>query len=241
MKRVSIYLFLSLFFLFCSSIKIYASTSIFFAPSGHTPAQDSMSPAPGGDADCSDKPKPSNLCSNSSPVGTTTCSDETACIGGNTWSKYGLAGCFVDNFDVTNNYWRYEYSTIVCSTGDKYNLGNPPVMDAGRCYGSGVPGQCAVGGAYKTCCSGTTPVAASHFNNDPFAPDEADCNGAYLCGQSNGGQTVVCCGLAGQPACGQAACNTLGTPEPTATPAPTPPSGATATPVPPTSTPTPKL
>lgn len=160
-------------------------------------------------------------CWNSWASGQTDCpsNNPQPCNGGSTWQKYEFEGCYEDpdsppgNIRYINN---LTSSSNVCSTGDKYSSSNPPVMNAGICNASG--GVCNIGGAYKTCCNGTTPVSASIINtsppNDFLAPPEAGC----------GGYSTVRCDGPGQPACGQPACNTLA-PAATATTAP----AATAT------------
>lgn len=125
----------------------------------------------------------------------TTCASNScdcAKSGAQSWTQY-KAQCKV--IDPVNDACDYAWVTdiAVCSTGDKYNSGNPPVMNAGLC-------SCAVGNPYKTCCSGTTPVAASHFPIDPYNPDEAGC----------GGNSTAYCGYGGYPACGAPACLQFG-------------------------------
>lgn len=140
-------------------------------------------------------------CWNSASVGSTDCG--TACSGGNAWTKYDYSGCYYDLIDflMLNVLPFYVISSNTYSTGDKYNSSNTPVMNAGNC-------NLNVGGPYKTCCLGTTPVSARNLCSagsplcDPYDPPEADC----------GGYTTVRCGGGGEPACGQAACNTLAPP-----------------------------
>lgn len=142
-------------------------------------------------------------CWNSQQTGVTNCGD--ACSGGEAWSKYEYSGCYL--YLLYADYYVPVYTepsqSYVCSTGDKYNSSNTPVMNSGNC-------NCSVGGAYKTCCLGTTPVSARNICSigsplcDYYDPPEADC----------GGNTEVRCGGPGEPACGQAACNTLYTPPP---------------------------
>lgn len=145
------------------------------------------------------------LCYNSWTVGQTDCG--SACSDGNAWTKYSKWGCFLTSYDPENKIGTCETTYIrddnTYSIGDKYNSNNTPVMNAGNCNTS-------TGGPYKTCCLGTTPVSARNICSvgsplcDPYDPPEADC----------GGNTTVRCGGAGEPACGQAACNTLYTPPP---------------------------
>lgn len=137
----------------------------------------------------------SESCWNSWASGATDCGN--ACTGGNAWSKYSYNGCYVDPEYPEDYVPIYERATNTYSIADKYNSGTPPVMDAGKC-------DTNVGGPYKTCCSGTTLVAANHGPIDPYPPDEAWCGTA----------TSVRCGDTGF-SCGQPACDTLA---PVATP-----------------------
>jgi len=149
---------------------------------------------------------PVNTCWNGPSVGTPpggSCS--TACPagdGGQAWYRYDYDACVtnVDFFSIFCFPW-FSISQNSCSIGDKYNSSNTPVMNAGSC-------TCSALGPYKTCCNGTTQVPASNFQVDPYAPDEADC----------GGNSTVRCGGFGEPACGQAACNTLAPPPPSCDP-----------------------
>src|SRR3989344_1006773 len=194
---------LSFAFLFFGFKQTYAATSISYdstQPSGSLVA----------DSNCN---IPFTVCWNSEAARVTNCG--TACTGGSAWTKYQYSACFRPPGSSSDFIAWVPRLTNVCSTGDKYNSSNTPVMNYGSC-------SCSAGTGYKTCCSGSTPVGARHYAVDPYAPDEADCNGAYLCGQSSGGTTVVCCGGAGQPACGQAACNSIAPPTPTPPPTPIP-------------------
>ncbi|QQG40700.1 MAG: hypothetical protein HYV37_04060 [Candidatus Levyibacteriota bacterium] len=179
------YIFASLY----TANKVYASVTLNF--NSAAPAGNKVS-----DAFCG---LVIQQCWNSQNIGVTDCG--TACPSDSdtsAWSKYEYSGCYEDPLDPGVGYFAWlPKSSIACSTGDKYNSSNPPVMDAGKC--SATAGSCDVGGAYKTCCNGTTPVSARSFPVDPFEPLEADC----------GSNTEVRCGAAGEPACGQPACDTL--------------------------------
>lgn len=150
--------------------------------------------------DCTDACNANPSCWNSESVNVTNCG--TSCDGGSAWSKYDYYRCYQTDSSGESCKAAFVYDTNTCSTGDKYNSSNPPVLNAGFC-------NCSVGGGYKTCCSAGNTVSARSFNVDPYAPPEGDCGGA----------ATVYCGGAGQPACGQAAC---ATPPPAATPTPTP-------------------
>lgn len=147
------------------------------------------------------------------------------CSAGDAWKKYSISSFCVVNPLVNLEpdqacTWARSVVALACSTADKYNFNNPPVLNAGRC-------TCQAGGPYKTCCSGRFTVNAILYSNtnppNPAGPDGA-------CGNN----TPVLCGDAGQPACGQAAC-AVSTPTPT----PTPPAGCTSAPTnsPPKNTP----
>ncbi len=129
----------------------------------------------------------------------------TACGGGQPWSRYE-AQC--KNFSKPEDFENCNYAWVrmgdVCSTGDKCIAGDTGLR-AGNCNCGGV------GGLYKTCCSGSTPVACQNYSvQDPFYPPEGTCGGAR----------AVRCGGPGEPACGAAACAA-----PTATPGPSPTPG----------------
>ncbi|HCE30858.1 TPA: hypothetical protein DEQ89_02475 [Candidatus Daviesbacteria bacterium] len=131
-------------------------------------------------------------CWNDASAGSSDCG--TGCNGGNSWRKYQRQGCWQTSYDwqtgeeaCTTTYTVNENN---CSTGDKYNSDNKPVMKAGQC-------GCTVGGDYKTCCDGTTLRNARATDDDNLSPSEAACD-----------YTAVRCGGAGEPACGQSACGT---------------------------------
>lgn len=173
-----------------------------------------------------DTPNP-GTCSISEPGSCNACTgagtNNDCCDRGTAWTKY-TAVCKLANPEFGECNWVWDPSGDVCSTGDKYNPSNGPVMNAGYC-------DCTVGGGYKTCCSGGNPVPANYYTLDNYNPPyEADC----------GGNTTVICGVgscAGLPSpcttqpCGQTACDSLIPPPtppgstPTPTPAPTPPPG----------------
>ncbi len=196
------FIFLTISFIF-NPTQVFAVTfSNDFSNSSSAPA---LSPCPDSIAPlgCG-----GTACWNSWAVGQTDCG--TSCPpgnGGQAWTKYSYSGCYLDpNSSITDPScinW-FSFSQDTCSTGDKYNSGNPPVLNAGFC-------DCSPGGSYKTCCSAGSTVNANHYQVDPYNPDEADCGGA----------TTVRCGGGGQPACGQAAC-TIAPPPPTPPPTPIP-------------------
>ncbi len=151
-------------------------------------------------------------CWNSASVGSTDCG--TACSGGSVWKQYSLTGCYQTGYsdfgdELCSTVFTLSAST--CSTGDKYDFGTPPVLQAGYC-------NCDVGGEYKTCCNlgSHTLVNANYYSVDTINPPyEADCGGA----------STVYCGGGGQPDCGQDACGYACTPG--ACNAPTPVCGQT--------------
>ena len=105
--------------------------------------------------------------------------------------------------------YEYGWHQQVCSTADTCVAGDtglrPGICDASR-------GGCVVGSQiYKTCCDGTTPVA---------------CQGGEHTGTC-GSATAKFCGFGSYPACGDAACASLG-----GSPAPTTPSGGGTSPTP---------
>lgn len=160
-------------------------------------------------------------CWNSWAPGATDCG--TACYGGNAWTKYSVSGCYQIALDKDGNETcqsTYEVSAQTCSSADKYNSSNPSVMNAGYC-------NCSPGGPYKTCCQGTTPVAANPVVQDPYLPPEAACPA---------GTSTLFCNFGGYPSCGQPTCDTLastpppGTPPPGSTPPPATPPPATPPP-----------
>lgn len=149
-------------------------------------------PFGGGLPDCPDTCSggpPSDYCSISAPGDCNACnpgSDSSCCSGGSAWTKY-VASCKSDGFQCD---WYWVYDTAVCSTADKYNSSNPPVLNAGDC-------NCNPGGGYKTCCNGTTLTDASPTYVDPYDPPEGYCGN---------GSTAKFCGFDNYLSCGQDTC-----------------------------------
>ena len=84
----------------------------------------------------------------------------------NTWSKYTTSCRRTGRYACS---WRLIYTTSSCSTADKYDEPGPsPYLRAGYC-------NCTVGGRYKICCNGSTPVNSVRANVDGKAPSEAAC------------------------------------------------------------------
>lgn len=232
MKKIYYCLLLSLFFLLYSSTKVYAGTTVLYLPKTGSGGLEVEGYTRTDESDCSDTPRPSNICSNGSPVGTTTCAGETACIGGDTWAKYSLLGCYVNNLADDIHAWIYNYNAAVYSTADKCSNGsnNPPpeaYLRSGSCSGS-------IGSIYKTCCSNTTPsyvindprsgmgggnscVSIVPFSGAPYPPYDGVCPGGSTskkCGYTDPDTGEV------YPACGQETCGPLPTPTPTPAPVP---------------------
>src|SRR3989344_257193 len=99
-------------------------------------------------------------CWNNESVGVSNCG--TPCANGFSWSKYLWTECRSYDVGLNCGEW-YTRSANVCSSGDKYDSSWTPVMKSGWC-------NCAVGGSYKTCCSGSTPVAARQLSVDSTNP-----------------------------------------------------------------------
>lgn len=158
-----------------SSAKVYASTPIAYLKQGEIPSIAGFSePAPNGDADCASTPA-SLVCSEGASAGTTTCTGETACVGASaTWTKYNRAGCFLDdNTGIPT--WVYDYSSVVCSTGDKCVSGETGLRS----------GQCDCGYSssdYKYCCdsTGTPEACIQSGTQDTSYPPEGQCPGGYI-------------------------------------------------------------
>jgi len=130
----------------------------------------------------------------------TTSGDCCSSIGA--WQKY-RASCKQTNEFMCD--WAWVYDTQICSTADKCISGETGLR-AGSC-------DCSYGGIYKTCCSGSTPVACQAYGiQDGTYPDEGVC--------PSGADTVFC-GFGDHPACGAAACRVIPT-LPPGTPTPTP-------------------
>ncbi len=182
-------LFLLLLFLF-SSTKVYAYPICSDGPNGGC----SLTKTTG----CTDTNP--GICSVSAPGECNICtpgSSGDCCIqpGVSAWSKYAAECVYTDPFSGGKGYvWVYD--TAMCSTANKcLNPGSDTTLSPGYCtcmtYGS----------PYKTCCSGTTQNACQSYSiQDPYPPPEGVCPA---------GSTVVDCGQAGQPSCGQTACDTL--------------------------------
>ncbi len=168
-------------------------------------------PCPPG-SNCSD-PQPGN-CAYSDTCPSCGTTNSECCSGATPWTKY-KAECKLTNPFLGICGWAWVTDTFVCSTGDKCISGETGLR-AGQC-------DCSYGGTYKTCCSGSTPVGCiAYYQQDPYYPPEGVCGGAQ----------VVYCGGPGQPACGTAACQSLGpTPTPGASPTP---GGPSPTPIGPT-------
>lgn len=223
MRKIFFVFFLEIIFLLILSSfftpKARAVLSSYFGGTSYYAAGSAPTTSCSNPVVCSTQPQPS--CWNNEAVNTTNCG--YACSAGSLWSKYALTPyCVSDpNDPPPPGYdevcvWAYVQNSTSCSTADKYNSSNTPVLNAGFC-------DCTVGGGYKTCCSNGSAVPANPIYYNPPQPNglvDADCSGAYLCGQTVGSNTVVCCGGAGQPACGAPACAGPATPGPTATPTP---------------------
>ena len=127
----------------------------------------------------------------------------TGCNGGISWQHYSFTGRCI-KWPWNECGYLFLPQAAICSTGDKYNTSNPPVLKYGTC-------SCTTGTDYKTCCNNGSPVNASIVGppiNDNKGDEEAGC-GSY---------TTQFCGFAGYPACGAPACG----PPPTPTPIPIP-------------------
>jgi len=180
------------FFLFLTAIFTGLGISMLF--SGTAFAVTAFFPGGGS----GDYPLCSQTCSGSPPLGDfcyngPSTSDPGACTTpcgfGQTWSRYD-AVCVQTS--PSSCQYGYTYA-LSYSTGDKCISGETGLR----------PGYCGAGSygdyMYKTCCSGSTPVACENYSGyqDSYDPPEGVCPS---------GSTERFCGFGGYPPCGAEAC-----------------------------------
>src|SRR5581483_8009630 len=117
---------------------------------------------------------PFSECWNDQTPGQSSCGNgcvdpSTGLAGGQSWAYYTFNNNNCRAVDASNGQCTaaFVFGTLACSTADKFNSSNPPVLNAGLC-------SCAVGGPYKTCCSNGSTVNATEIIYNPPNPAGPD-------------------------------------------------------------------
>jgi len=156
-----------------------------------------------------DPPSKSNLCCTPSVASTNADCQST-------WDYNYDYQCVIDSAQLGSYTcdWKWQFSQ--CAAVDHCSASTSvghPYLNAGSCSSSG----CAVGGRYKTCCSGNLIATNSCVAQQPSViPNHGVC--------PSGSSPVLCGPEFGVP-CGQQACGPTPTPTPITSPTPTPTPG----------------